>query len=85
MGFDQREWALNWLKGSIVSYMRGRISLTMLFGRVRRCLESYGITPSDIEVLIEIIVRDPALNLGPSNERIKRLEPLVGFLEKVKG
>ncbi|MEM1679434.1 MAG: hypothetical protein QXV81_06750 [Ignisphaera sp.] len=85
MGFNQREWALNWLKGSIVSYMRGRISLVMLLGRVRRCIESYGITPSDIEVLIEVIVRDPALNLGSSDERVKRLEPLMEFLSKVKG
>ncbi|MEM1687701.1 MAG: hypothetical protein QW456_11300 [Ignisphaera sp.] len=85
MGFDQREWALNWLKGSIVSYMRGGISLVMLLGRVRRCIESYNIKPSDIEVLIEVIVRDPVLNLGSSDERVKRLEPLKEFLSKVKG
>lgn len=82
MGFDPKDWALKWLKGTIISYVRGRITSTMLFGRVRRCLESYNITASEIKALINIIITDPTLNLGSVEERHKKVEPLLKFLDE---
>lgn len=82
MGY-MKEWALNWLKGSIVGYMRGEITLGNLLGRIRRCLETYGVTSSDIKVLLEVIVWDPALNLGSPEERREKLDPLLRSLNEL--
>ncbi|MEM1832541.1 MAG: hypothetical protein QW780_05540 [Sulfolobales archaeon] len=83
MGFDAREWALNWLKGSIVGYVRGEITLNNLIGRIKRCLKSYGVMLSDVKVLLDLITLDPALNLGPPEERRRRLDPLLRSLEEL--
>ncbi|MEM1510710.1 MAG: hypothetical protein QXO22_07155 [Thermosphaera sp.] len=86
MGFNAREWALNWLKGSIIGYMRGEITLNNLLGRIKRCLESYGVMLSDVKVLLDLVTWDPALNLGPPEERRKKLDPLLRSLnEWMKG
>ncbi|MEM2197230.1 MAG: hypothetical protein QW290_09140 [Sulfolobales archaeon] len=82
MGFNAREWALNWLKGSIIGYMRGEITLNNLLGRIRRCLESYGVALSDVKVLLDVIIWDPALNLGSPEERRKKLDSLLKFLNE---
>ncbi|MEM4452864.1 MAG: hypothetical protein QW182_06660 [Thermosphaera sp.] len=82
MGFNAREWALNWLKGSIIGYMRGEITLNNLLGRIRRCLESYGVALSDVKVLLDVIIWDPALNLGSPEERRRKLDSLLKFLNE---
>lgn len=85
MGFNPREWALRWLKGSIVSYVRDGISLVMLFGRVKRCLMSYGVGVDEVKALVEVVILDPALNLGSVEERRRKLEPLLKFLDEWSG
>ncbi|MGC8988171.1 hypothetical protein [Infirmifilum sp.] len=79
-----KEWALRWLRGSIASYMRGKISLPMLIGRVKRCIESYGVSPSEVESLAQSIILDPGLMLGGQEERQKVLEPLFNYLRELK-
>lgn len=81
MGLDSREWALKWLKGSIISYMRDRTSSQILLGRVKRCLESYGVSVEDVKAIIESIILDPTLNLGSADERRLKLKPVIRFLE----
>ncbi len=83
IGFS-KEWALKWLRGSIVSYMRGKISLNMMIGRVRRCIESYGVSPSEVESLMQSIILDPGLVLGGQEERRRVLEPLFRYLSDLK-
>ncbi|MEM4005450.1 MAG: hypothetical protein QXM43_07440 [Desulfurococcaceae archaeon] len=83
MGFNAREWALKWLKGSIIGYMRGEITLSNLLGRVKRCLTSYGVTLPDVMGLLDTVVRDPALNLGSPEERRRKLDPLLRSLDEL--
>ncbi len=55
-----REWALSWVRGSIVGYVKGSTPLNIVLGRIRRALESYGVTPDDIELLLRSIEADPS-------------------------
>lgn len=82
MGFDPKEWALSWLKGSIISYMKGKISSVMLFGRIRRCIKSYGVSVAEVKALINVVAMDPSLNLGPPEEKRKKLDLLLKFLDE---
>jgi len=38
-----KNWALNWVKGSIVSYLRGNTPVNIVKGRIKRAVESYGV------------------------------------------
>jgi len=81
MESDLKSWALNWLKGSFVSYLRGATSERVMLGRIKRCLESYGISLEEIRKLVISITLDPSLNLGPAEEQQKRLDKLLRRLE----
>lgn len=80
MGF-MREWALRWLRGSLISYVNNKISYAMLVGRIKRCIKSYDVTPSDVRALIEAVIVDPALTASPDEKR-KKLEPLLDLINK---
>ncbi|MEM2587194.1 MAG: hypothetical protein QXO15_10305 [Nitrososphaerota archaeon] len=45
-------------------------------------MESYGVTPAETKMLIDVIIIDPTLNLGPPDERRKKLNPLLSFLKE---
>ena len=83
MGLDLKSWALNWLKGSFVSYLRGATSERIILGRIKRCLESYGISLEEVRKLAISITLDPSLNLGPTEEQQERLDKLLRKLENV--
>ncbi|QOJ78869.1 hypothetical protein IG193_09025 [Infirmifilum lucidum] len=55
-----REWALSWVRGSIVGYVRGSTPLNIVLGRIKRALESYGVTVNDIELIVKSIEADPS-------------------------
>ncbi|MEM0196862.1 MAG: hypothetical protein QXK66_04435 [Sulfolobales archaeon] len=75
--------ALSWLKGFIVGYVRNEIAQNNLLGRIKRCLKSYGVMLYDVKVLLNLITLGPFLNLGPPEERRKKLDSLLRSLDEL--
>jgi len=74
------------LKGSIIDYVKGEIRLNNLLSRIKRCLEPYTVALSDIKMLLDVVIWDPALNLRSPEERCKKLDILLRSLnELMKG
>jgi len=78
-----RDWALNWVKGSIVSYLRGRTPINIVKGRIKRAVESYGISPKEVGAIISLLQIDPLLNV-PKELREERARPLLEFIEELE-
>ena len=87
MGFkitsSMRNWALNWIKGSIESYLRGSTPVNIVKGRIKRAIESYNVKPEDVEAVISLLQRDPSLTI-PKELREERARPLLEFIEELK-
>ncbi|MEZ0345670.1 MAG: hypothetical protein ABWK01_03890 [Infirmifilum sp.] len=81
MGFDGRKWALNWIRGSVVSYVYDKIPLNMLIGRIRKSMESYGVTVDDVKSLLESLLLDPTLSTISDDERRRRIKEVLKSLE----
>jgi hypothetical protein len=79
-----RDWALRWVRGSVESYLLGRTSLTVVEGRVRRAVESYGVSPKEAGAIVTLAVLDPLLN-APKELREERARPLLGFVKRLEG
>jgi len=74
---DVKEWALKWIQGSIISYLKGSISFRMLLGRINRALNSYGIERAEILAIISAIQANPVYFPSLSQEdKASRLEPV---------
>lgn len=81
---DTREWALKWIEGSLISFLRGRTPLNMLIGRIERAIESYGVSPTDVLSLIALIENSPLyLPSLPAEEKKARLKPVKEVVEKM--
>jgi len=78
-----RSWALNWVKGSIVSYLRGTTPINIVKGRIKRAVESYGVKPEEIGAIISLLQIDPSLTI-PRELREERAKPLLYFIEELK-
>uniref|UniRef100_A0A7J3YVK9 Uncharacterized protein n=1 Tax=Ignisphaera aggregans TaxID=334771 RepID=A0A7J3YVK9_9CREN len=78
-----KNWALNWIKGSIVSYLRGDTPINIIKGRIKRAVESYGVKPEEIGVIINLLQIDPLLTI-PRELREEKARPLLGFIEELK-
>jgi hypothetical protein len=78
-----RDWALGWVKGSIVSYFSGETPLEVVIGVVRRAIKSYGVKPGEIRDLISLKALDPALNI-PRKTREEKARPLLEFIENLE-
>jgi hypothetical protein len=78
-----KDWALKWIEGVLVSYFFGKTPLNVVKGVVKRVIESYGVKPGEIGVIISLKTPDPALNI-PRKTREKRAKPLLEFIEKLE-
>uniref|UniRef100_A0A7J2TC18 Uncharacterized protein n=1 Tax=Ignisphaera aggregans TaxID=334771 RepID=A0A7J2TC18_9CREN len=80
----EREWALKWLKGSVESYFRGKTSLQIVVGRIRRALKSYSVSLDDVKQIVNSLLLDPLINIPKQvrEERAKELLKTVEDLEK---
>jgi len=80
---SSREWALKWVEGSVVSYIKGSTSLNLVLGRIRKALKSYDVTLNDINLLLKSIEVDPKYST-PMEVRRKKIEELRKALESLK-
>jgi len=80
---SMRNWALNWIKGSIESCLRGSTPVNIVKGRIKRAIESYNVKPEDVEAVISLLQRDPSLTI-PKELREERARPLLEFIEELK-
>ena len=80
---NSREWALKWVEGSVVSYIKGSTSLNILLGRIRKALKSYDVTLNDIDILLKNIEVDPKYST-PMEVRREKIEELRKALESLK-
>jgi hypothetical protein len=79
-----RDWALRWVRGSVESYLLGRTSLEVVRGRVRRAMESYGVSPGDVEAIVSSLLVDPLVGI-PRELREERVRPLLDFVRRLEG
>lgn len=82
--FEAKDWAMKWVEGSILSYARGRITLNMVVGIIRRALNSYDLKMSEVLALINAIesspVYLPSLSRAEKSARLKQVkEALTTF------
>ena len=78
-----KEWALRWVEGIIVGYLRGSIELKRAVGMINRALESYGVTIDELSAIILSIEQSPVhLPYMNSEEKKARLKPLKEKLFK---
>jgi len=78
-----RSWALNWVKGSIASYLRGNTPINMVKGRIKRAVESYGVKPEEIRAIVSLLQIDPSLTI-PRELREERAKSLLEFIEELR-
>ncbi|MCC6014649.1 MAG: hypothetical protein LM564_02975 [Desulfurococcaceae archaeon] len=79
-----RDWALRWVRGSVESYLLGRTSLEVVEGRVRRAVESYGVSPGDVEAIVSSLLVDPLVGI-PRELKEERARPLLDFVRRLEG
>ena len=80
----KKEWAMKWLEGSILSYVRGRITLAMLLGRIKRALESYSVKKEDVRAILLLIRDNPAyLPSFTKEEKDSKVKSVLNALEEV--
>ena len=78
-----REWALKWVEGSVVSYIKGSTPLNILLGRIKKALKSYDVTLNDINLLLKSIEVDPKYSM-PVEVRREKIRELRKALESLK-
>ena len=79
---NSREWALKWVEGSVVGYIKGSTPLNILLGRIRKALKM-GVTLNDINLLLKSIEVDPKYST-PMEVRREKIEELRKALESLK-
>ena len=80
---NSREWALKWVEGSVVGYIKGSTSLNLVLGRIRKALKSYEVTLNDIDLLLKNIEVDPKYTM-PVEVRREKIRELRKDLENLK-
>jgi hypothetical protein len=81
--FSEKEWALKWLRGSIESFFRGKTSLQIVVGRVRRAVESYNVSVAEVKQIIGSLLIDPSINI-PREIREEKAKELLKLVEEMK-
>ena len=81
---SMRAWALKWVEGSLLGFARGSTPFNIVMGRIKRSVESYGVKPNEILLLIELIEQSPVYlpNLS-KEEKIARLRPIKSAVENM--
>ena len=78
-----RKWALKWVEGSIIGYIKGSTPLNILIGRIKRSITSYRVTMEDVEAIIDMIERNPVyLPDLPRQQKLTRIKLLRGAMER---
>jgi hypothetical protein len=81
MGLEIKDWAIKWVEGSIISYVRGRTPLNMVVGRIKRALNSFGLKTDEVLALIEAVESNPVYLPSLSKaEKSARLKPIKDAL-----
>jgi hypothetical protein len=81
MGLEIKDWAIKWVEGSIISYVRGRTPLNMVVGRIKRALNSFGLKTDEVLALIEAVESNPVYLPSLSKaEKSVRLKPIKDAL-----
>jgi hypothetical protein len=81
--FSEKEWALKWLRGSIESFFRGKTSLQIVVGRIRRAVESYNVSVAEVKQIIGSLLIDPSINI-PREIREEKAKELLKLVEEMK-
>jgi len=85
MDKELTKWALKWIEGSVLSYVQGRTTLSIVVGRVKRAIRSYGVTEEEVIALIDLIEQSPVyLPTMSRNEKAARLQSLRDDLKRAK-
>ena len=79
---NSREWALKWVEGSVVGYIKGSTPLNILLGRIRKALKM-GVTLNDINLLLKSIEVDPKYST-PMEVRREKIREFRKTLESLK-
>jgi len=66
------------------SYILGRTRLEVIKGRVRRAVESYGVSLEDIRAVVSSLLVDPLVDV-PRELREERIRLLTDFLRQLEG
>ena len=79
---NSREWALKWVEGSVMGYIKGSTPLNILLGRIRKALKM-GIALNDVDLLLKSTEVDPKYTM-PVEVRREKIEELRKALENLK-
>jgi len=66
------------------SYILGRTRLEVVKGRVRRAVESYGVSLEDVRAVVSSLLVDPLVDV-PRELREERIRLLTDFLRQLEG
>jgi hypothetical protein len=66
----------------VESYLLGRTGLEVVEGRVRRAVESYGVSPRDVEAIVSSLLVDPSVSV-PRELREERVRPLLDLVKQL--
>ena len=66
------------------SYILGRTRLEVVKGRVRRAVESYGVSLEDVRAVVSSLLMDPLVNV-PRELKEERTRLLTDFLRQLEG
>jgi len=66
------------------SYILGRTRLEVVKGRVRRAVESYGVSLEDVRAVVSSLLADPLVNV-PRELKEERTRLLTDFLRQLEG
>ena len=74
------------IENLILSYLRGgkRITINQIIGKIKRAIESYGLTKADVIAIIDRIRSDPSkLPLMKKEDKLAKLKPIRDIVERV--
>ena len=81
-----KEWALRWIAGSIVSFLKGRTPLNILLGRIKKSIKHYGVSIDEIFGIIRSIGENPIyISMLNSEDVATKLELLTSSLRRFEG
>jgi hypothetical protein len=58
--------------------------LEVVEGRVRRAVESYGVSPEEVRAIVGSLLVDPLVNI-PRELREEKARPLLAFVKRLEG
>lgn len=65
------------------SFFRGKTSLQIVVGRVRRAVESYSVSVAEVKQIIGSLLIDPSINI-PRDVREEKAKELLKLVENIE-